>query len=39
MKGVEAFSGRIGLPPVAMGWAASCDDIFQTQQIYTYISR
>ena len=22
---VGAFSGRIGLPPVVMGWAASCD--------------
>ena len=21
-----AFSGRIGLPPAVMGWAASCDD-------------
>ena len=24
MKGVGAFSGRIGLPPAVMGWAASC---------------
>ena len=23
---VGAFSGRIGLPPAVMGWAASCDD-------------
>ena len=23
---VGAFFGRIGLPPVVMGWAASCDD-------------
>ena len=23
---VGAFSGRIGLPPTVMGWAASCDD-------------
>ena len=22
---VGAFSGRIGLPPAVMGWAASCD--------------
>ena len=21
-----AFSGRIGLPPAVMGWAASCND-------------
>ena len=26
MKSVGAFSGRIGLPPAVMGWAASCDD-------------
>ena len=25
-NGVGAFSGRIGLPPAVMGWAASCDD-------------
>ena len=24
--GVGAFSGRIGLPPAVMGWAASCYD-------------
>ena len=23
---VGAFSGRIGLPPAVMGWAASCND-------------
>ena len=23
---VGAFSGRIGLPPAVMGWAASCGD-------------
>ena len=26
LTGMGAFSGRIGLPPAAMGWAASCDD-------------
>ena len=26
LMAVGAFSGRIGLPPAVMGWAASCDD-------------
>ena len=26
LRSVGAFSGRIGLPPAVMGWAASCDD-------------
>ena len=25
-ESVGAFSGRIGLPPTVMGWAASCGD-------------